>query len=560
MFFRVKRSESREYLQIVHNRRDQGKVKQEVIATLGRLDALKETGAFDSLLRSGLKFSDQIAVIDAHKQGEAIETDSRRIGLPMIFGRLWKELGIQKVVEASAKERKHQFSLERAVYLTVLHRLSVSGSDRAAEQWCLGYRIEGADGIDLHHLYRAMAWLGEPLSDADQRGATGFSPRCTKDVIEEELFRRRRDLFTDLRLVFFDTTSIYFEGEGGEDIGAYGHSKDHRPDLKQMVVGAIIDHHGKPLCCELWPGNTTDVKTLVPIIDRLRLRFGINQACIVADRGMISEKTLADLQERKIDYILGARMRRQKEVSEEVLSRGGKYEEVYPKSKESKAPSPLKVKNVMVGERRYIVCVNEDQRKKDAADREAIIASLREKLKQGGKSLVGNKGYRKYVKSAGTAFAIDEEKIQQEARYDGKWVLTTSMPRPAREVALAYKELWMVEQVFRSTKTVLTTRPIYHKCDETIRGHVFCSFLALVLMKELQERLDSRNEQKLEWGEMLRDLEELKQITITSDGKEVILRTELKGDTGKVFQAAGVAIPPKVVIPQKVNAAGTSSS
>ena len=243
----------------------------------------------------------------------------RRIGLPMIFGRLWKELGIQKVLEASARERKHQFSIERAIYLTVLHRLSVSGSDRAAEQWCLGYRIEGTAGIDLHHLYRAMAWLGEPLSNADQEGATGFSPCCTKDVIEEELFRRRRDLFADLRLVFFDTTSIYFEGEGGEDIGAYGHSKDHRPDLKQMVVGAIIDHHGKPLCCELWPGNTTDVKTLVPIIDRLRLRFGINQACIVADRGMISEKTLSDLHERKIDYILGARMRRQKEVSEEVF-------------------------------------------------------------------------------------------------------------------------------------------------------------------------------------------------------------------------------------------------
>lgn len=560
MFFRVKRAESREYLQIVHNRRDKGKVKQEVVATIGRLDALKETGALDSLLRSGLKFSEQLTVLDAHKQGEAIETDSRRIGLPMIIGRLWKEMGIQAVIEAAAKDRKYQFSIERAIYLTVLHRLSVSGSDRAAEQWREGYRIDGADGLDLHHLYRAMAWLGEPLADADQKGATGFSPRCTKDVIEEELFRRRRDLFTDLRMVFFDTTSIYFEGEGGEDIGAYGHSKDHRPDLKQMVVGAIIDHQGKPLCCELWPGNTTDVKTLLPIIDRLRFRFGISQVCIVADRGLISEKNLADLSERKIDYILGARMRRQKEVSEEVLSRGGKYEEVFPKSKDSKAPSPLKVKNVMVGERRYIVCLNEDQRKKDAADRAAIVASLRDKLKQGSKSLVGNKGYRKYVKGEDKAFAIDEDKIEQEAKYDGKWVLSTSMPLPAREVALAYKDLWMVEQIFRSTKTVLTTRPIYHKCDETIRGHVFCSFLALVLMKELQARLDSRNDQKIEWGAMLRDLEELKQITITNGGKEVLLRTELKGDTGKVLQAAGVAIPPKVFIPRKAKDAGNSGA
>ncbi|MCX5873407.1 MAG: hypothetical protein NTY51_09280, partial [Deltaproteobacteria bacterium] len=125
------------------------------------------------------------------------------------------------------------------------------------------------------------------LGRADQESRT-FAPRCTKDLVEEELFFASRDLFSSLDLVFFDTTSIYFEGEGGQTIGELGHTKDHRPDLKQMVVGAVIDGEGRPICCELWPGNTADVKSLIPVVDRLRSRFSIGTVCMVADRGMIS--------------------------------------------------------------------------------------------------------------------------------------------------------------------------------------------------------------------------------------------------------------------------------
>jgi hypothetical protein len=221
-----------------------------------------------------------------------LSTEDRKIGLSLIFGRLWKETGIQAAIQEVCGGRKFRFPIERAIHLTVLHRLSVSGSDRAAEKWKEGHRIEGAEGLELHHLYRAMGWLGEALSEKEQRGATPYAARCAKDEIEEGIYHRRRDLFGDLSLVFFDTTSIYFEGNGGEETGAFGHSKDHRPDLKQMVVGMIIDGRGRPICCELWPGNTTDVKTLLPVIDRLRERFGVGEVCIVADRGMISEETL----------------------------------------------------------------------------------------------------------------------------------------------------------------------------------------------------------------------------------------------------------------------------
>jgi len=543
LFVRTQTNGSRTYLLIVDNQWVDGKVKQRVVLRLGRLDELLAGGRLDSLIQSLGRFSEKLAVLGAHARGDSITTRSARIGPDLIFQRLWQSCSIDKVLTALLAERRFEFAVERAVFLTVLHRLFAPGSDRAAEKWKDDYAIKGVSDLDLHHLYRAMAWVGEVLPKDQQDGATPFAPRTNKDLIEEALLALRRDLFSDLDLVFFDTTSIYFEGEGGESIGQRGHSKDHRPDLKQMVVGMVLDQNGNPLCSELWPGNTADVKSLVPIVERLKSRFGIGSVCIVADRGMISSETLAEVEKREWKYILGVRMRSSTEAKA-VVARAGRYAEVHPKSDGQDDPSPLKVKEVWVEDtRRYVVCVNVDQATKDAHDRAAVVASLRDALGKGDKSLVGNKGYRKYLRAGGKQFAVDEDKIQEEARYDGKWVLTTNTEFPAREVALKYKQLWMVEEVFRSMKSLLDTRPIFHKCDETIRGHVFCSFLALLLRKELEDRL-ARKEWKLEWADIIRDLDNLIEMEVAIRGKGYVFRGQTSGVAGKVFQACGVALPP----------------
>jgi transposase len=542
MYFREKKSGSHTYLQIVESHRQEGQPRQRVIATLGRLDELTQNGQLESLLASGARFAPGAMLLNAFERGELTSVGKISIGPGLIFERLWQQTGIATVLHELAKNRRHGFSLERAVFLTVVHRLCCAGSDRAADKWRQTVRIEDTEEISLHQLYRAMAWLGEDLSD--QTDKTPFAPRCTKDLIEEHLFERRRDLFTSLDLVFFDTTSIYFEGEGGESIGQHGHSKDSRPDLKQMVVGAVLDSTGRPILCELWPGNTTDVKTLVPIVTRLQKRFAVANVCIVADRGMISRQTIDEIEMQRWFYILGARMRTV-EVRDEVLSRSGRYQIVHAQGDSSKDPSPLKVKEVGVGGGRYIVCLNDDQAKKDAADRGTILESLRQKLAQGDKALVGNKGYRKYLTGGGAGFAIDEEKVKSEARFDGKWVLRTNTSLPTAEVALKYKELWQVEDIFRSMKSILETRPIYHKCDETIRGHVFCSFLALVLRKALMDRLAQRGD-VLEWADIVRDLNGLEEIQVDQDNKRFVLRSQTTGICGKVFQAVGVALPPTI--------------
>ncbi len=545
MFARVKKSGSHQYLQVVHNERIDGKVKQRVIATLGRLDILQESGQLDDLIQSCSRFAEHTAVLNALRQKQISPGRTVRIGPPLVFERLWRDVGLTKILQRTLEGRKFEFAVERAVFLTVLHRLFVSGSDRSAERWRHGYAIDGVEDLELHHLYRAMGWLGEPLPNQQQDGIAGLPARCTKDLIEESLFAQRRDLFSSLEMVFFDTTSIYFEGNGGESIGQYGYSKDHRPDRKQMIVGVVLDDQGHPICCEMWPGNTTDVTTLVPVIDRLRQRFGIRSVCVVADRGMISQGTIEQLKKRQIRFILGSRLRNVKEVSQQVLSRAGRYREVNGARKKSKDPAPLKVKEVRVEDRRYVVCHNEEQAEKDRVEREAIVSKLRDQLKQGAKKLVGNKGYRKYLKTSEKAFVIDETKVKSEARFDGKWVLQTDTDLAASDVALKYKELLLVESLFRSIKSILQNRPIYHKCDDTIRGHVFCSFLAVVLLKELYRRLEQHG-WKPEWKHLHDDLDSLEQINVTSGNKQFVIRSDAEGEAGRAIQAVGVSLGPVV--------------
>jgi Transposase DDE domain len=548
MFFRTKTSGPRSYLQIVENRGEGGRPRQRVLATLGRLDQLQQSGQLDARLVSGARPAHSVLLLSAPAKGHLPTITTRRIGPALIFERLWQQTGCRQVIERLLDGRRFGFDLERAVFLTVLHRLFAPGSDRAADQWRADYQIPGCEAIRLHHLYRAMAWLGEDLPRDQQKDETPFAPRCVKDRVEEGLFARRRDLFTGLQLVFFDTTSIDFEGEGGQEIGQRGSSKDHRPDLDQRVVGAVLDGQGRPICCELWPGNTTDVTPLIPVVDRLRSRFGVRRVCIVADRGMISRETIEELErpERGWEFILGARMRSQAAVNDEVLSRAGRYRVVHPPRVKSDDPSPLKVKAVWVEDRRYVVCLNEAEARKDAADREAIVAALRGRLRRGDKALVGNKGYRRYLGGEDTAhFRIDEAKVAEDARSDGKWVLRTDTDLDSAEVALQYKQLWMVEQWFRSCKALLQTRPIFHRCDETIRGHVFCSFLAPVLRQELQSRLAGRG-LEFEWADVISDLDRLQEVEVEQDGKRFLLRSEAPGCCGAVFQAAGVALPPTV--------------
>jgi hypothetical protein len=562
MFVREKRIGRYTYVYLVETVRENGTIKQRIIRNLGRKEDVERRGDLDRLARSAARLAQRSMILSLMDEGSIPALNCKRIGPPLLFERLWRDTGCGAVLHELLADRGFEFPVERAVFLTVLHRLMIAGSDRACEQWRYDYRIEGADELQLHHLYRAMAWLGEELPEAEQSDRT-LVARCIKDRVEERLFARRRSLFSDLSVVFMDTTSLYFEGEGeaasrfqpakpggirrrgGATLGERGHSKDYRPHLNQMIVGVIIDQDGRPICSEMWPGNTADVTTLIPVIDRLRNRFAIERVCVVADRGMISAATITALEQRGLEYILGVRERGTKEVREVVMAdTTPSVPLVIPHNR--RPDTDLRAKEVKVGGRRYIVCRNLAEAAQAAQTREAVLTTLRAKLRQGDKSLVSNSAYRRYLKTPDEQhFSIDEARIAEDARYDGLYVLRTNTRLHPLNVMLRYRDLLVVEQLFRSAKALLATRPIYHQTDAAIRGHVFCSFLAVMLRKELEERL-ATVQPKPEWRELLADLDRLQEIEVEQDGKHFILRTPVTGVAGKVFQAVGTALPPNI--------------
>jgi transposase len=312
-----------------------------------------------------------------------------------------------------------------------------------------------------------------------------------------------------------------------------------------MLLSVVIDAEGRPICSEMWPGNTADVSALIPVIDRLRARFAIGRVCVVADRGMISAATIAALEERGLEYLLGARERTDSLVRP-VLADSRPFTPLcVPRL--GGAETQLFVKEVTVEGRRYIVCRNEAEAAKDAADRAAIVEALDRQLQRGDKALISNSAYRRFLRTTTKkAFEIDPGKLADEARYDGIFVLRTNARITPLQAVLRYRDLIQVEALFRTAKALMRTRPIYHSSDAAIRGHVFCSFLALILRKELDARCRQAGFHP-EWADVLRDLDRLQEVEIAKTDRQITLRMPATGTIGPLFKAARIALPPNIL-------------
>jgi hypothetical protein len=528
MFFRAKKSGSKhrphEYLQIVESYRDGKTVRQRVIATLGRLDQLKASGQIDGLMQSLSRFSETLRVISAARNPKITSCRAKLWGPPLVFSRLWQRQGLADVIISLADGRKFRFDLERAIFALALQRLCEPGSDLQGSRWLQTVECSGLEELALQHLYRATGFLHDVRGD-----------------LERELFFRDRDLFSQqLDVIFLDTTSTYVYRNEETDYRKRGFSRDRRPDLPQFILCVAINGQGWPVAWEIFPGNTADIEAFNQVITKLRERFQIRRVVIVADRAMIARKTIRKLTEHDTapyDYVFGCRMRRQKEVAEEVLSRPGRYQQV---------AHNLKVKEVIVGDRRYVVCLNPEEAAKDAATRETILEKLEQTLSQrGAKAVVGNKGYARFLKVAKGGVSINQKAVETDRRLDGKFVLTTSTNMPATEVAKTYKGLWRVERTFRKEKSTLEVRPIYHHRDDTSIGHIVASFLALRLEVDLQRRLDEKGVES-SWPDLMRDLSQFQAVKMTLDGTQYLIRTDFEGVAYQAFQAAGVRPPSRV--------------
>jgi hypothetical protein len=448
---------------------------------------------------------------------------ARTWGPTLVFDRLWHEQGLPQLIGKLARDRRFGFDVERACFALALQRLCAPGSDLQGAAWLRTIEGNGLDGIELQHLYRTV----------------GFLAQC-RDELEKELFLRERDLFSQaLDLVFIDTTSTFIYRAEQTTLRRRGYSRDRMADQPQVVICLAVDRHGWPIAWDILPGNTADKAAFVAMIGKLRERFRIGRVIVVADRGMISRGTIALLEDHAtapFEFILGCKLRQEREIKEAVLARAGRYQKV---------EDNLEVKEVVVQGRRYVVCRNPIEARKDAASREALLGKLELALASGPKSVIANTGFKRFVRIARGAVTIDQAAIARDKRLDGKFVLRTNTELDAVQVALAYKSLWRVERAFRETKSTLEVRPVFHHRDDTTIGHIVGCFLALRLEVDLQRRLDTRGVD-VSWPELMRDLSEVKAVALTLDDERYRLRTDLRGSAASAFAAAGVR-PPSVV-------------
>jgi hypothetical protein len=528
MFVRVKTvvqdGRSYDYLQIVRSVRNGTRVRQELVASLGRRDRLVASGQLDQLLQALARFSTRLRVVEAAKDERFVARQAKSWGPALVFGRLWERQGVAEMLGRLAAGRRFGFDPERVAFALALQRVCAPGSDLQGAAWAQTVEAPGFEDLALHHFYRTVPWLA-----------------AIRYELERELFFQDRDLFSgELDLVFVDTTSVYLYRDAESALVRHGYSRDRRPDLPQLVLCVAVDGRGWPVAWEVLPGNTADTAALSLTIARFRERFRIRRAVVVADRGMLGQATLAQLRDHvtaPFDYILGCPLRRERAVAEEVLARPGRYQQV---------ADNLEVKEVRLGERRYIVCRNPIEAKQDAADRAALLTKLRQTLEHDGpKAVVGNRGYARFLRIAKGSVTLNEAAIAREARLDGKFVLTTSTELPAAAVAKAYKSLWRVERAFRTLKSTLDVRPIFHQRDDSVIGHITGCFLALRLEVDLQRRLDAKG-LAVPWPDLMRDLAQLQAVIVDLDGNRYRLRTDCLGHAATACQAAGVAIPTAV--------------
>jgi len=525
--FRNKDGSTRTYLQIVENVRVNGKVRQRTVANLGRAE--KFIGApLDGLLRSLASFSQKLRVIDA---AEGIRAEwARDWGPLLVWHRLFCDLGLAEELERMQKGSRLSFSLAEALFLMVANRLCDPQSKLGIMRWREGIYWPQAEGLELQHLYRALDFI---------------SSQERYKRIEEHLFFRDRNLFSSgLDLLLLDTTSSYFTGRGPHGLAEYGYSRDKRPDRRQMVIAVAMEPGGIPVSHHVFPGSTADPVAFRQAISDLGARFPLGRVVVVADRGCVSRKNLDLLSQMGYAWIVGRRLRSERRLSSEVLSRGGRYARVV--DGEGGEVENLKVKEVILGGERYILCLNPEEAKRDREVRRAILSDLEEKLKKAPSSLFGNSGYRRYLK-LGKRPEIDWGKVKEDERYDGKWLLSTTSDLPAQEVALAYKGLWMVERAFRELKSSLEIRPVYHFTERRVRAHVFICFLAFHLECVLRSRLRASGCEE-PYLKVMQDLGKIRAVKLDLEGRPWLVRTELEGSAHAAFSALGMR-PPSRVIP-----------
>jgi hypothetical protein len=509
------------YLELVYSQRLDGKVRQERVCSLGRVEELQKRGAIDRM----------IAKLSTAAKYRWVRAEALKLGTPwvreygpvLLMRRLWRNLGLEEIIAGLQRPNSAKVSVGEALLALVVSVITMPRSEPGSYSW-LKEKVYAPEweGLELHHLYRSLDFLAEHMG-----------------TIEEALFGRMRDLFSlNVKLVLFDTTSTYFEGGGPEGLAEPGYSRDRRSDRVQVIIGVLMTGDGIPVAHYVFPGNTADIDAFRQALTDVKQRFPLEgDVVIVADRGVVAEPLLEALQAEGQGYIVGIPLHKWRAAGK-VLARPGRYQEV---------ADNLKVKEVWLDGKRYVLCHNPERESEDARRRAEIVAGLQKELAHGGlPKLAKRKGYGRYLKieEKGKA-SINWRRVEHDTRYDGKYLLRTPTDLPSEQVALAYKELWRVEHAFRDLKSGLEVRPVYHWTPTRVRGHIGVCFLALVMESALSRLLRAHGcEESL--AKVMEAVQEVRAVKVELNSDLFLTRTDLPSLAQKAFAAVGLRPPPKV--------------
>jgi hypothetical protein len=538
------------YLQLAHNRRVGGVTRAEVLLQLGREDELDVEG-LRRLARSIRRYTDP-GVGDGGRiePAEGLEVvGSRPLGGAWLLDGLWRRLGVAEALRGVLGARRFTTDVERVLFALVCNRALAPCSKLAAAEWASNdVAIPGLEAMDDDHAYRALDLLVE--ADAEAK-------------VQEAVFFACADLLNlEVDLLFFDTTSTYFEAEPDVDEGderapfrALGHSKDHRPDLPQIVIGLAVTREGIPVRVWVWPGNTNDQTVIEQVKDDLR-GWRLGRCVWVVDRGFSSDENLRYLTRGGGHWIAGERMRDGSADAQAALARPGRYQTVRDN---------LRVKDVRLGEgdkqRRFVVCHNPAEAERDKAERDARIARLeaelarieamRRKAKASKKreahtraecALRDHPTLSRYLRQTPSGcLLIDRRKIAAEERLDGKYLLSSSDPDlTAEEIALGYKNLREAERSFRDLKTTLELRPVFHRLEHRIGAHIVVCWLALLLIR-IAERATNQS-----WRRIATELQRLHLVNLQGPAGTVQQTTRPTDPQSAILNALEIAPPPRI--------------
>src|SRR4051794_3956784 len=538
------------YVQLAHNRRVNGSTRAEVLVNLGREDELDLDG-LRRLAASITRFIDgDGAALGPSAAGEFEVCGSRAVGGAWLLDALWKQLGVDRALRAVLGARRFSTDVERVIFALVANRALDPGSKLAAAEWASqDAHIPGLAAMDDDQADRAMDLLVE--ADAQAK-------------VQEAVFFATADLLNlDVDLLFFDTTSTYFEREAPDPAGengtpafrAYGHSKDHRPDLPQVVIGLAVTREGIPVRVWVWPGNTNDMSVIGEVKDDLR-GWRLGRVVTVVDRGFSSDENLRYLTRAGGHWIAGERMRDGSADAREALARPGRYQTVRDN---------LRVKDVLVGDgdaaKRFIVCHNPAAAERDKTTREDTITRLQAELdridaarakttsakasdahRRAECALRDHPSLGRYLRQTPSGrLRIDRAKINAEARLDGKYLLSTSDPDlSAEDVSLGYKNVLEAERGFRDLKTTLELRPVFHRLEHRIRAHVLICWLALLLIR-ISERQTNTT-----WRRIALELQRLHLVTLQGPDGSVEQTTPLTDAQRSILNALAIPAPPRI--------------